>query len=68
MASSREVMHRAMNFKPLGMESEEQDCWCVFLGHEGDMEQIDAHETIIQAKKDEVEVRDVRQLRYLLSS
>ena len=65
MASSREVMHRAINFKPLGMESEERDCWCVFLGHEGDMEQIVAHETIIRAKKDEVEVRDVRQLRYL---
>ena len=51
MASSREVMHRAMNFKPLGMESEERNCWCVFLGHEGDMEQIAAHETIIRVKK-----------------
>ena len=46
MASSREVMHSTINFKPLGMESGEQDCWCVFLGHEGDMEQIAAHETI----------------------
>ena len=67
MVSSREVVRRVMNFKPVGLESEELNCWCVFLGHEGDMEQIATHETIIQAKKDEVEVRDVRQLRYPLS-
>ena len=51
MVSSREAVHRVMNFKPLGMESEERDCWCVFLGYERDTEHIAAHETIVRVLK-----------------